>query len=80
MDSYGHDIDGSSERTVIDENPWSFQHGDVLTSSRIPREKWNILRDCMEDKGVNFFGFCRMNGKERWKLGLLCGWENMRDN
>jgi hypothetical protein len=33
MDAYGHEIDGSSERTVIVENPWSFQHGYFLTSS-----------------------------------------------
>jgi hypothetical protein len=33
MDAYGHDIDGSSERTVTTKNPWSFQHGYFLTSS-----------------------------------------------
>jgi hypothetical protein len=33
MDSYGCDIDGSFERTVIAKNPWSFQHGYFLTSS-----------------------------------------------
>jgi hypothetical protein len=33
MDAYGHEIDGSSERTVTTENPWSFQHGYFLTSS-----------------------------------------------
>jgi hypothetical protein len=33
MDSCGNEIDGSYERTVRTENPWSFQHGYFLTSS-----------------------------------------------
>jgi hypothetical protein len=32
----------------------------------------------MEKKGIHFFRLCRWKGKESWKLGLLCGWENLR--
>jgi hypothetical protein len=41
-------------------------------------EKWNNLRDCMKEKWVHLFGFCRLKGKESYKLGLLCGWKNLR--
>jgi hypothetical protein len=33
MDAYGYEFDGSSQRTLIAENSWSFQHGDFLNSS-----------------------------------------------
>jgi hypothetical protein len=38
-------------------------------------KKWNNLRDCIAEKGIDFFWLCRIKGKRFGKLGLLCGWE-----
>jgi hypothetical protein len=42
MDAYGHEIDGSSERNIIAENPGSFKDGYFLTSNNEALERNGI--------------------------------------
>jgi len=61
----------------IAENPLDFSHYYFLTNIiGYMEKKWNILRDCIIEKWIHFFGLCMLKGKIVGKPELLCGWEN----